>query len=605
MKNQSLTIEHAVYFGVLFLAIVVRLIAPESPLSDFEASWAMRAWDVAQGTPTEIGAQPGYVLLTGLLFFLFGSGDQLARLLPIIAGSLLVLLPFFFRDRLGRKAALVMAIGLAIDPGLVALSRLAGGPMMAVGFGLLGLAAFSASQTVLGGILVGLAVLSGPPFWAGLLGLGLAWGILRAFRIFPRGERRNPSKWLPDLPGSGSATLRAGFISGGGTLLLAGTLFLRFPQGLGAMATALPAYVQGWLIPSGVPASRLWLALMMYQPLALVFGLISMGRAWAGRPSDTTALRRALGVWFLAALLLALVYPGRQVAELAWPLVPLWGLAALEIARYLKWEAGQSYENTVSWALAALLVVLFSALWVNVAGLSVVQPGDRVYVLRWVVIGGAIMLGVLSTLLVATAWPPQVATRGAVLGVCLALGVGMLSGIWGGSSRDTSRRMDVWTPGAMTGQQDLLMRTLGDLGEWSAGRRDSLDVVVLVDYPSLRWSLRQLPYVRFQETVSPGDLPSAIVTTAEQTALKAAFSYRGQDFTWRVSPAWDAITAGDWLTWLVVRQVPTVSEQIIVWARADLFPGGGSSEAQAESPVAEGETQFIPEEEIESELPLR
>ncbi len=39
-----------------------------------------------------------------------------------------------------------------------------------------------------------------------------------------------------------------------------------------------------------------------------------------------------LSLWMLVALLLALFYPAHQVGDLAWMLIPLWSLAALELA---------------------------------------------------------------------------------------------------------------------------------------------------------------------------------------------------------------------------------------------------------------------------------
>jgi predicted membrane-bound mannosyltransferase len=89
--------------------------------------------------PGSLGSQPAYIFLTGSTFAVFGSSDFTARLWPALLGGCLVLLPFFFRRPLGRLAALVCAFGLALDPGLVAVSRQAGGPMLAVSFLLLAL----------------------------------------------------------------------------------------------------------------------------------------------------------------------------------------------------------------------------------------------------------------------------------------------------------------------------------------------------------------------------------------------------------------------------------------------------------------------------------
>jgi len=58
---------------------------------------------VAQGAHPALGSQPAYILLTSIVFFFYGGGtDFLARLVPALVGSALVLVPFLFRDRLKR-----------------------------------------------------------------------------------------------------------------------------------------------------------------------------------------------------------------------------------------------------------------------------------------------------------------------------------------------------------------------------------------------------------------------------------------------------------------------------------------------------------------------
>jgi len=58
-------------------------------------------------------------------FFLFGDSDYVARLLPAIFGTVLVGVPYFLRDRLGRAGALVVAIMIAFSPMMLFYSRYA------------------------------------------------------------------------------------------------------------------------------------------------------------------------------------------------------------------------------------------------------------------------------------------------------------------------------------------------------------------------------------------------------------------------------------------------------------------------------------------------
>ena len=62
---------------------------------------------------------------TAGLFLLLGDSDFTARLLYALAGTVLVALPFFLRNRLGRTGALLVAVMLAASPAMFYFSRFA------------------------------------------------------------------------------------------------------------------------------------------------------------------------------------------------------------------------------------------------------------------------------------------------------------------------------------------------------------------------------------------------------------------------------------------------------------------------------------------------
>ncbi|MBU0510199.1 MAG: hypothetical protein KJ638_00665, partial [Chloroflexi bacterium] len=310
MSTKRITPEHLLYFLAFTLALSLRLLnLGQAPLSDFEAGWALQAWEAARGGFAAFGPNPGYMMLTSAAFMLLDIGNAVARFWPAMAGSLLVLAPFAFRRLLGRKAALILAFGLAFDPGMVALSHLAGGPMLAIVCGVFALTFVYARQPILAGICGGLALLSGPSVLTGLAGFAVAWGVGRWARFSPGrdGSEETESPSPPPHPTPNS--LRTGLIFGAATIILAGSLFFHFPTGLGAWAATLPAYLEGWAVPSGIPATRLFAAIVFYQPWALIFGITAAVRGWV----RSDKLARWLSLWVLAALAAAIFYPGRQV----------------------------------------------------------------------------------------------------------------------------------------------------------------------------------------------------------------------------------------------------------------------------------------------------
>ncbi|HLE16092.1 MAG TPA: hypothetical protein VI776_15195 [Anaerolineales bacterium] len=548
---------------ILLLAIGARFYRlGAAPLSDFEAERALQALQVARGEQVALGPGPAYPLLTGTLFSLFDESNFLARLLPALAGSLLVILPLIFVTEIGLVPALVITLGLALDPGLVAISRLAGGPILALSLELLAVGFLLRRRLILAGICAGLALLAGPAAVQGAVILGVTYF---AGKWLIRGP-----DWLPGghpLEPVSRSDRNKGLVAGGAVVLAAGTLFFLFPQGLSSMAASIPAYLSGWLQPSGIPPMRLVAALIFYNPLVLVFGLLAAGRGWLGGDARI----KWLSLWALIALLLTLVYPGRQVSDLVWVLVPLWTMAGIEIVRDLSVE---KKDRLPVLGQAALIMILLALAWINLAGVSQSAGDIQSIRLRWAVIGGTVLLGFVTTLLVSLGWTRQIALSGLAWGLVAGLGLFGFANLWNATQVHPNGEQELWYPEPVTGQADLFVKTLGDLSMWRTGMRDTLDITVLSSQPSVRWALRNWPQARYLSGPLPGELPSVIVNTEGQPEPNLSAGYRGQDFAWWVYPAWQGALPPDWARWLVFRAAPQQPVHLILWARADLFPGG-------------------------------
>jgi hypothetical protein len=597
MQSPRLTLENVLWGLVLALALGVRLLnLGATPLSDPEANWALQALSLFPGVyniePISPGSQPGYLALTGMLFAMFGSSDGLARLVPALAGGLLCLVPYFFRSRIGQQAALIMAFGLALDPGLVAISRLAGGSMLALSSTLLSLGMLASSQAVWAGFFFGLALLGGPAVWQGILILFLTFILERILQkvgwFVIEEEPSGIGSLFAPLP-----NWRAGLLVALGTFLLVGTLFGSFLQGLGAASASLPEFLRGWATPQVVTISQMLVVLLVYQPLAIIFGLIGAVRAWL--EADPTA--RRLSLWMLVALAISLIYPARQVSDLVWVLIPLWGLAAIELGRYFK-------AGIERWWLvlgeAALVFILLSMVWLNLAGLSQPIPDQGAFGLRIAVMIGLLLLVGLVIAMMGFGGSWTVAWQGLVLGVVAALGIFQLAGVWSSSHRPSSRMYAIWNPAPQSGDNRLLMETVDDLSNWSTGMSNQIDVTIAVDAPSLRWAFRSYPRAVFipeQQVLSLRQSPSIVITrvTAQEPSLSA--SYRGQDFAWWRYPGWQGAMPQPFPAWVAYRENPAVNEQVILWARADLFP------AEIQTAVELPAQPEIPEIPLEEDIP--
>ena len=244
-------------YGLAFLiALGLRFIhLGASPLTDSEAALALQALQIARGETPLLGPQPGYILLTSALFTIFHSTNFLARFLPAMMGSVLVFVPYFFRDKIRPRPALILAFLLAIDPGLVALSRQASGTMLAVASLFFAWAMWRNGRLIPAGVFAGLALLSGPSLWAGLLTLGLTWIFLQGMQTRPTYEEptdttgdQSPVSSLHSPITNYNLQLtqyRPAIVALLVTLLIGGSLFFLSPNGLSAWLSALPAYLRG------------------------------------------------------------------------------------------------------------------------------------------------------------------------------------------------------------------------------------------------------------------------------------------------------------------------------------------------------------------------
>ncbi len=555
--------EHTLYPLAFFLALGICLLnLGAAPLSDFEAGWALQSLALARGESVTLGAQPGYIFPTLVLFSLFEDTNFVARLLPAIAGSLLVLAPYAFRQKLGPKAAIIIAFGLALDPGMVALSRLAGGPMLAIAFTVLALALLYARQFAWGGIAAGLALLSGPAVLLGLLGLGIAYGLARLLGFFRDDEILSDQAAIENSERTSQRNWRAALLFAGGTILIVGTLFFLYPQGLGAWTATLSEFLQGWAQPSDIPVGRLLAAVFFYGILALVFGLAAVVRGWIQK--NKTA--QFLSLWLLFALFVPLFYPGRQVGSIAWALLPLWALAGLELSR----SASRGEQWLISLAEAAMVFVLMIIVWLTLTGLEIAAPENVLN--YWFVIGAAVLMGILVLVLVYLGWDWPTARTGLVWGLAVGLGVYSLANAFWVSQVRPSSPLELWVPTPTTRHADLFAATLDDIALSHTGHADYLEVVSLVDAPSMRWVLRDTEGAVFVSSLGEDENPLVIITREDASVGERQEFYRGQDFGWWESPGWGGALPWEPLSWLVDRAGPVITEKVVLWARVDLFP---------------------------------
>ena len=538
-QRTSFSSEIFLYLLILLLALALRFAAlGAAPLTEFEAQAALPAHSLAHGEMTSLGDQPGFVVFTSFLFSLLGSSEFVARLLPALFGVGLAVLPYFWRDVLGQKAALLFSLALALDPGMVATSRLASGQIIAVSASLIALTAWRSSQPVVSGIFASIALLASPLIFIGSIAAVFVWASLRPL------EKSSSKQW------------RTFIIAAVTTLILGGTLFLRAPEGLGGIGSTLSAFIGRFTQP-GVPVAEIGVALVGYAFPALVFGVVSGVNVWRKNHS----VGKVVSLFAVFSLLLVLVNPGRQVADLLWVVLPLWVLAALQISGYISLP-----QKDLSVALGEAGLMLMLGVFFGIA-LSKLASNFPDFAL---VAGATFLLAILATILIAFGWSKVGAERGFVWALLLFSVLFMLSASGRYLHVETTDANDLWTPGPAAGSDRLVEDSLRDLSVLKQGLANDLAIESRVDTSAIAWELRDL-----QVTDSSGSSNPPLIITAADVQPEEFAAYRGQSFAIQVERAWSGWPP-NFFAWLFYRQAPTQTEQIILWARTDLFPDAQS-----------------------------
>ena len=583
MNSSRLKYEGWLYGLAFLIALGFRLIQlGASPLSDSEGALAMQAFRISLGQDPLLGPQAIYILPTSILFAVIESTNFMARLIPALAGSVLALAPLFFREQLKPRPALILAFLVAIDPGLVALSRVAGGTILAVTFLLFAAAMWMHRRLIAAGILAGLALLSGPSLWAGFLAFALTWLIVRGIES-RSGAAQSSTGFSSDEPVSSlqspSSTyeLRPGLLALLFTLVLGGTLFFIVPNGLSAWLSALPMYLKGWVTPPVLKPGHILFTLVVYEALGVFLAILSILRGY--RTGNRRVIR--LSIWFAVALLLAVFY--RQPGELIWAIIPLLALAALELSRSLNIFPSERLEVGV---VTTALLILLTYIWFDIAALGLDpfnQFATAVPVIgsiqnpRYVILYGALAILVLCILFVAFGWSARTAWLGGTWSFVIFLTVYSLGAAWGGSGMRYPNGVELWTPDTRPAQANLLSASVQEISEFSLGHTQSQPVTVMgIDSPALEWLLRDHS-VNLVSALDPQNAPPVVITPL-MNDLGLPSAYRGQDFIWRQRVQWDGLPLPEWWRWLVNRQLPREDETIILWVRDDLFPDARTSQ---------------------------
>jgi hypothetical protein len=355
------------------------------------------------------------------------------------------------------------------------------------------------------------------------------------------------------------------FILPGALILAIGSFFFSLPQGLSAWPGSIAEFISGWQGFYRFRAVEVLIHLLVSNPLILILGGLGFYSAW--REGDN--LGKTSSIWFGVALILVLVYPGRQPADLVWLVTPLWYGTAREISRISRFT-----EN--SWpmyVLAGIIAVLTFLNWQTFTGMVFQSGNQRAVLLQWGLIAASLALVILALTYLASEWGWRLAKKGLALGAGVMLFIYTFSAMVQGAYLMAGDPRSLWSDGSGAGQMDLLIDTIREISISQTGRGDSINGAVIKGDDSLIWALREMKQFEYLDSYHPQDLPPLLITSEEDQVLIPQESYRGQDFVIRTVPGWSGLVPDDWISWVAFRDGPVHAEKIVLWGLGDILAG--------------------------------
>ncbi|TKJ30522.1 MAG: hypothetical protein CEE40_04805 [Chloroflexi bacterium B3_Chlor] len=567
-----LTVETGLYLLLVLLGALLRFYAlGRQPLQEKEAQLALDVWRFCMGGAASIrGHSPLLFHGNALLCLLFGANDFVARVLPALAGTVLIGLPYLLRPYLGRSGALISAAILAFSPSFIFFSRQLGGDIIVSGCALALLAGILGytgrakdSYLYLLAAALAVALMAGEASYVTLLALGgffLALCVRAGLKPAPTRQtllaggfetRRSRQAWLF------AAGVFAALI-----LLLSTGLFVNL-HGLQATLDLLPAWLSQFQpLPDSQPWHYYLSLLLTYESLVLIFGLA--GAFYLARRDLFSAL---LVCWFGVSLLLYSLMGTKPPSGLLQILVPLTLLAGKTMGELLG-KVGQG-ERWL-WDRLALLIAI-PTIFHTILQLSAFSdpqdPGEPSHLILVFLSLFFLLCVILITGALAMDWRGALRTGGLV--TLLFLGGLMVQATWRLSHYRPGNPLELFVERPTSPDVRNLVRAIEDFSNQQERDRHSVNITVQgQEDPLLAWYLRDFTDLAFAPG-SPSSLTPVVITPiGEPLALPG---YRGARF--RIQSSWqpEDMPGHDLASWFLFREAlaPPTHREVVMWVAVE------------------------------------
>ena len=518
-----------------------------------EAQIAQSTWQMALGKAAELPGNMSYAGLSALLFTVFEPTFFFARLMTALFGSSLILVPWFWRDRIGKKAALLLAIGLAIDPILLSFSRQIVTPIFVVAGLAWAATALKYKRPVLTGALLALAFLGGYSFWMVAL-IGLV-----AYLVLPKNETQSV-----DLTPFRSKSFLLPFLTSFAiSLALISSAFLLNTEGLGGIAAGLVDFVH-------IFANAY--ELLVYQPIiiAIAYSILPLIFSFWSLMDDLRAKQPIRNLPFLIgwglSLLLCVLLGRQDLGMLVFAAVFAWLGAATHIASII--DTKPEAREVVFGVMVFQVVILGYLQMVSRRLISVPSNTQDFRFAALAVLAGVLLL-VITTILVGMGWSREVSRQAfqkslLIMLIVLTLGLGL---------RSIRSQQDSTTLSLLAGPILLPNNDVESIVDEidREGRADKTEITYYLGdlEQQFSWFFRNQVDWESAQNVLQADL----MLSESAQDFSAADTYRGRNMELFRRIDQQVVKPVDFLKTMLGEPLPMVSQIGVLWVRLNLFTG--------------------------------
>jgi uncharacterized protein (TIGR03663 family) len=561
-----LTVETGLYVLLILIAGFLRFYGlGTQPLEKQEAQLALDVWRFYTGGAASIrGHSPLLFNGNALLYVLFGANDYVARVLPALAGTLVVGLPYLFRPYLGRRGSLVTGAILALSPSFVFFSRQLSGEVIVAASLLALVAGFfgylrlrKESHLYLSAGALAVALTAGSTAYPALLALG---GFFLAVALYSRyGDGEAPLlQGLSPPRVSERAWLIAGGVFAAVVLVIATGLLVNL-HGLQATLDLLPTWLSQLSTFNGGQPWHYYLWLLVgYAPLVFVFGLA--GAVYLPRRDLFSAL---LVCWFGVTLVFFSLMGIKPPSGLLQILLPLTLLAGRTIGDLLT-KVGEGEQWL--WDRVALLIsipVIFHMTLQLSAFADPQDPGDPTRLILVFLSLFFLVSVILITGTLASDWRGTIRTGGLIS--LLLLGSLMVQTTWRLNHYRPGNPLEVLAGPPTSSDVRNLVTAVEEYSNQQERDQHSVDITVQGEQdPILAWYLRDFTDLVFTSGSTSSPTPVVLTPLEEPLTLP---EYRGARF--RLQSAWqpEDLPGHELARWYLFRETlhRPAHRDIVMW----------------------------------------